>query len=66
MDKKAKGIDPTQAREKVRSGRARLVCAYDEEDKCRKILLDGATTLAALKSELPRLSKDEELIFFCA
>jgi hypothetical protein len=64
--KKPKGIDPTQAREKVQSGRARLVCAYDEEEKCRKILLDGATTMSRFREEMPRVSKDEEIILFCA
>jgi hypothetical protein len=64
--KKPKGIDPTQAREKVRSGRATLVCAYEEEDKCRKILLDGGDTFSRFQSVLPRLSKEEEIIFFCA
>lgn len=63
--KKPKGIDPTQAREKVRSGRARLVCGYDDEAKCRRILLEGGMTYSRFEAELPRISKDEELIFFC-
>lgn len=64
--KKPKGIDPTQAREKVQSGRARLVCAYDDEDKCRKLLLDGATTMPRFRKEMQGISKDEEIILFCA
>jgi hypothetical protein len=64
--KKPKGIDPTQAREKVKAGHARLVCAYDDEEKCRKILLDGAVPMSRLRAELPRVDKDEEIILYCA
>jgi hypothetical protein len=65
-NKKPKGIDPTQAHEKVHAGRARLVCGYEDEAKCRKILLEGAMTFSRFQSELPRISKEEEIIFFCA
>jgi hypothetical protein len=64
--KKPKGIDPTQAREKVQAGQATLVCAYDHEEKCRKILLDGSITMKQLKASIDRRSKDEELVFYCA
>jgi len=63
--KKPKGIDPTQAREKVRSGQATLVCAYEDEEKCRRVLLDGSITMKELEATLDRRSKDEELIFYC-
>lgn len=64
--KKPKGIDPTQAREKVQAGEATLVCAYEEEEKCRKILLDGAIPMATLRADLKNRNKDEELILYCA
>ena len=64
--KKPKDIDPTQAREKVRAGRATLVCAYDDEAKCRQLLLDGAISMTELRRTLPERSKDEELILYCA
>ena len=64
--KKPKEIDPTQAREKVRAGRATLVCAYDDEAKCRKLMLDGAISMTQLRRTLPERSKDEELILYCA
>jgi hypothetical protein len=64
--KKPKGIDPTQAREKVQAGRATLVCAYDDETKCKKILLDGSITMTQLRADLDRRNKDEELILYCA
>jgi hypothetical protein len=64
--KKPKGIDPTQAREKVNAGEATLVCAYEDDEKCGKLLLDGSITMRQLKATLPRRNKDEELIFYCA
>ena len=59
-------IDPTQAREKVRAGRATLVCAYDDESKCTKILLEGSLTMRQLRAMLDRASKEEEIILYCA
>ena len=64
--KKPKGIDPTQAREKVQAGEATLVCAYEEVEKCGKVLLDGSITMRQLKASLKERSKDEELILYCA
>jgi hypothetical protein len=64
--KKPKGIDPTQAREKVQRGSATLVCAYDDEGKCDKILLDGSMTMKQLRQSLDRRNKDEEIILYCA
>ena len=64
--KKPKDIDPTQAREKVEAGRATLVCAYDDETKCKKILLEGSMTMSQLRPTLGKRNKDEELILYCA
>lgn len=64
--KKPKGIDPTQAREKVRTGQATLICAYVDDDKCSKILLDGATTLSRWLVAEEEPDRDREIIFFCA
>ena len=64
--KKPKGIDPTQAREKVEAGSATLVCAYEDDEKCSKVLLDGSITMRALKAGIGKRQKDEELIFYCA
>lgn len=63
--KKPKDIDPTQAREKVQDGRALLVCAYDDESKCKKVLLDGAMTMSQLRTTLAKRNKDEQLNLYC-
>jgi hypothetical protein len=58
------GVD--EARRRVKSGEALLVCAYDDEEKCRRMGLEGAISLAGLRSRVPTLSKQQELIFYCA
>ena len=58
-------IGPDQAKKNLASG-ALLVCAYDSDEKFRKNHLQGAVSLAELKSQENRLSKDRELIFYCA
>ncbi len=54
-----------ETRPKVAAGRALLVCGYEDEAKCRSMLLDGASTMAGLESRLPSLPKDKEIIFYC-
>jgi hypothetical protein len=59
-------IDVEEARRKVESGRALLVCAYEDEAKCHSIRLAGGLTLSELQARLPSLPRDQELIFYCA
>lgn len=60
----AERIDAERARERVRSGEALLVCAYDDEEKCRGFGLAEALTLAELRArDVPR---DREIVFVCA
>jgi rhodanese-related sulfurtransferase len=59
-------IDPRQARHKVASGEALLVCAYDDEQKCRDMHLEGAIHLQELEERLPEINKEQEIIFYCA
>lgn len=54
------------ARRKVQSGQALLVCAYEDEGKCATMRLDGAITLTELRTMLPSLTKDREVILYCA
>jgi hypothetical protein len=65
MDK-PRTIDATQAREKVQRGQAALVCAYDDEAKCARMLLDGAISLAVLRASAAEWSRADEIIFYCA
>jgi hypothetical protein len=58
------GVEET--RRAVQSGRALLVCSYDDEQKCKSMQLEGAIALPALRSRLASLPKDQEIIFYCA
>ncbi len=45
-----------------------LVCAYEDEDKCRDMLIEDALTLKELKDKErdQDLPKDQDIIFYCA
>lgn len=66
MTSDVRRIDVEEARRAVESGRALLVCAYEDEAKCRSIRLEGSLTLSQLQARLPAFPKDQELIFYCA
>jgi hypothetical protein len=59
-------IPAPEARRRVQSGQALLVCAYDDEAKCDKMKLDGAISLATFRSRLPSLPRQQAVIFYCA
>jgi hypothetical protein len=59
-------ISPREARQKVVSGQALLVCAYDDAAKFKKNHLEGALPFSELRSKLPGLAKTQEMIFYCA
>lgn len=59
-------IPPDETRQKVTSGSALLVCAYDDEEKFEKNHLEGAISLAEFKSNLSSIPKNKEIIFYCA
>ncbi len=59
-------VAPEEVRDRVTSGSALLVCAYEDEEKCRKVHLEGAISLTEFKLKLPTLAKDQEIIFYCA
>jgi len=58
--------DAEEARRKVKSGQALLVCAYDDEVKYAQVNLDGSISLASFRSRLSSLPKHQEIIFYCA
>lgn len=59
-------ISPEEVRRQVTSGSALLVCAYEDEEKCKKLHLEGSISLTEFKSKLSALAKDQEIIFYCA
>ncbi len=59
-------ISAQEVRRKVQSGEALLVCAYDDEEKFRNLHLEGGISFQEFQSRLPSLSKDQEIVFYCA
>ena len=58
-------ISPQDTYQQVTSGKALLVCAYQNEQMCRDIMLEGGIALKEFEQKLPELKKDQAIIFFC-
>jgi hypothetical protein len=58
-------VKPEQARQRVQGGKALFVCAYDSEELCGGMRLEGAMTLGELNSRLAGIAKEQEIIFYC-
>lgn len=59
-------IDVEAARTRVQAGQALLVCAYDDEQKCRSMLLEDAITLGELEARRGDLPPQQDIILYCA
>jgi len=57
-------VTPKEIYEKMKSGKALLVCAYEDEAKFRKMQLEGAISFNEFKSKLASLPKDQEIVFY--
>ncbi len=57
-------ITPEEAYNKLKSGKALLVCAYEDEMRFKSMRLEGAISLSEFKSKLPSLAKDQEILFY--
>ena len=51
-------ISVQQAHAKTKANQALLVCAYDDEAKCRKINLEGSISLASFQSRVGVVAED--------
>jgi hypothetical protein len=51
---------------RVQSKEALLVCGYNDEGKFKTMQLEGAIAYSEFESRLPGLSKEQEIIFYCA
>ncbi len=58
-------VTPEETYKKVESGKALLVCAYDDA-RFRLVQLKGALSFSELESKLESLPKNQEIIFYCA
>jgi hypothetical protein len=57
-------ISVQQAYAKTKANQALLVCAYEDEAKCRMLNLDGSISFATLQSRAASLPKTQEIIFY--
>lgn len=60
-----KRITPAEARQKVTSGEALFVCAYESEALCRRNHPEGGISQAEFTARLPSLDREQEIIFYC-
>jgi len=58
-------IDAEQAFQKPRAHEAILVCAYNDEAKCKRLRLPGAYTMGEFRARQGELSRNLEIIFYC-
>jgi hypothetical protein len=61
-----KRLNPEEVYTNVKAGRSLLICAYDDDEKFKKVHLEGAISLGEFGSRLSSLKKDQELVFYCA
>jgi hypothetical protein len=67
MTATAKRINPQEAYEHMQAdSNTLLVCAYDSEEKFQQNHLEGAISLDEFISQADTLSKEQEIIFYCA
>lgn len=59
-------ISPKEVRNKVQAGSALLVCAYQSDDKFNMNHLAGALSYTDFMRRINGLSKEQEIIFYCA
>ena len=59
-------VTPEEAYSKVASGKAALVCAYNDDERYSQMRLEGAISLSEFDSNPSKYPKDREIIFYCA
>ncbi len=57
-------ITAQQAHRKAKSNQALLVCAYEDDAKCRRLNLEGSLSFTRFKSRVGSLPKSQEIIFY--
>ena len=58
-------LPPREAYKKAAEGSAKLVCAYEDEQKCRQLHLEKSITFNEFQSQISALGKGQEIIFYC-
>ena len=66
MENSIKRIEPRDAWEKITSGSAELVCAYDDPEKWRQNRLKYAVDYNQFRFRSTEVPLSREIIFYCA
>jgi hypothetical protein len=61
-----KRVSVEEVRQKVKEGKVLLVCAYEDDEKFKKVRLEGAVSLSEFKLRDPSVTKNQEIVFYCA
>ncbi len=59
-------VTAQEVHQKLQSGNILLVCAYEDDDRFRRVRLEGAISFNEFTSRLPSLPKNQEIVFYCA
>ncbi len=64
-------IEPTrigaqEAYKRIKEGKAIFVCGYEDESRYKDLRLEMSMSFSEFLKKLPALSKDQEIIFYCA
>jgi len=59
-------VSAVEIRDRIQTGDALLVCAYDSDDKFASFHLEGAVSFSEFQPMTPTLVKNKELVFYCA
>ena len=57
-------IGAQEAHAKTKANQALLVCAYEDEAKCRMLNLEGSISIASFKLRAQSLPRSQEIIFY--
>jgi hypothetical protein len=57
-------ISVQEAHAKTKANQALLVCAYEDEAKCKMLNLEGSISFTSFKSRAQSLPKSQEIIFY--
>jgi hypothetical protein len=57
-------ISAQQAHAKTTANQALLVCAYEDEAKCKRLNLEGSISFTSFESRVQSLPKSQEIIFY--
>ena len=59
-----KRIDVESAHDLLESGDVRLICAYEDEEKCNKLKLPWAIPFSEFQLMAPTLPAEQNLVFY--